>query len=88
VAGAVLAELSAHGLAWCEVAPTAAKRALTGRGDAKKLQMLQSAAPHFNQDALFLEFAERRGLWADYFLKQDALATLRSRVSARLDTLS
>ena len=64
VAGAVLAELSAHGLAWCEVAPTAAKRALTGRGDAKKLQMLQSAAPHFNQDALFLEFAERRGRWA------------------------
>ena len=64
VAGAVLAEVRAHGLAWCEVAPTAAKRALTGRGDAKKLQMLQSAAPHFNQDALFLEFAERRGLWA------------------------
>jgi ArsR family transcriptional regulator len=31
---------------------------------------------------------ERRGLWAYYFLKQDALATLRSRVSARLDTLS
>jgi len=26
--------------------------------------MLQSAAPHFNQDALFLEFAERRGRWA------------------------
>jgi len=64
VAGAVLAQLSAYGLAWCEVAPTAAKRALTGRGDAKKLQMLQSAAPHFNQDALFLEFAERRGRWA------------------------
>jgi len=64
VAGAVLAELSAHALAWCEVAPSVAKRTLTGRGDAKKLQMLQSAAPHFHQDALFLEFAERRGVWA------------------------
>ena len=64
VAGAVLGELHAHQLAWCEVAPAAAKRALTGRGDAKKLQMLQSAAPHFNQDTLFLEFAERRGVWA------------------------
>ena len=64
VAGAVLAELSAHNLAWCEIAPSVAKRALTGRGDAKKLQMLQAAAPHFHQDALFLEFAERRGVWA------------------------
>ena len=64
VTGTMLAELSAHALAWCEVAPSAAKRALTGRGDAKKLQMLQSAAPHFHQDALFLEFAERRGVWA------------------------
>ena len=64
VAGAVLAELSAHGLAWCEIAPTSAKRALTGRGDAKKLQMLQAAAPHFRHDPLCLEFAERRGVWA------------------------
>ncbi len=64
VAGAVLAELSAHTLAWCEVAPSVAKRALTGRGDAKKLQMLQAAAAHFNHDPLFLEFAERRGVWA------------------------
>ena len=64
VAGAVLAELSAHNLAWCEIAPSVAKRALTGRGDAKKLHMLQSAAHYFNQDALFLEFAERRGVWA------------------------
>jgi Holliday junction resolvasome RuvABC endonuclease subunit len=64
VAGAVLAELSAHTLAWCEVAPAAVKRALTGRGDAKKLQMLQAAASHFNHDPLFLEFAERRGVWA------------------------
>ncbi len=64
VAGAVLAELSAHNLAWCEIAPAAAKRALTGRGDAKKRQMLESAAPHFGHDALFLEFAERRGVWA------------------------
>jgi hypothetical protein len=26
--------------------------------------MLESAAPHFHQDALFLEFAKRRGVWA------------------------
>lgn len=64
VAGAVLAELSAHGLAWCEIAPAAAKRALTGRGDAKKRHMLESAAHRFGHDALFLEFAERRGVWA------------------------
>ncbi len=64
VAGAVLAEVRAHGLAWCEIAPAAAKRALTGRGDAKKLQMLQAAAHRFGHDALFLEFAERHGVWA------------------------
>ena len=64
VAGAVLAELSAHGLAWCEIAPAVAKRALTGRGDAKKRQMLEAAAWRFGHDALFLEFAERRGVWA------------------------
>lgn len=64
VVGAVLAEVCAHHLAWCEIAPASAKRALTGRGDAKKLQMLQAAASHFNHDPLFLEFAERRGVWA------------------------
>lgn len=64
VAGAVLAELSAHALAWCEVAPSVAKRTLTGRGDAKKRQMLEAAAWRFGHDALFLEFAERRGVWA------------------------
>lgn len=64
VAGAVLAELSAHNLAWCEIAPSVAKRALTGRGDAKKKQMLEAAAHRFGHDALFLEFAERRGVWA------------------------
>lgn len=64
VAGAVLAEVRAHGLAWCEIAPAAAKRALTGRGDAKKRQMLESAAHRFGHDALFLEFAERHGVWA------------------------
>lgn len=64
VAGAVLAQLSAYGLAWCEIAPAVAKRALTGRGDAKKRHMLEAAAHRFGHDALFLEFAERRGVWA------------------------
>jgi ArsR family transcriptional regulator len=31
---------------------------------------------------------ERQGLWAYYFLKREALAELRARVSERLDALS
>ena len=31
--------------------------------DAKKRHMLESAAHRFGHDALFLEFAERRGVW-------------------------
>lgn len=64
VAGAVLAELRAHGLTWCEVSPAAAKRALSGAGNADKKAMLEAAAPHFGHDALFLEIEQRRGLWA------------------------
>ena len=30
---------------------------------------------------------ERRGLWAYYFVKREAVATLRARVLAQLDTL-
>ncbi len=64
VAGAVLAELSAHTLAWCEVAPSVAKRALTTHGNADKAAMLKAAAPHFGHDVLVLEIEKRRGLWA------------------------
>ena len=34
------------------------------RFNSTKLQMLQSAAPHFRHDVLFLEIEKRRGLWA------------------------
>lgn len=63
VKGAVLAELRAHGLTYCMVAPATAKKALAGSGDAKKLQMLRAAAEHLGHDALFLEIEQRRGLW-------------------------
>jgi Holliday junction resolvasome RuvABC endonuclease subunit len=64
VAGAVLAELAAHNLAWCEVSPAAAKRALAGAGNAQKRDMLAAAAPLRGHDPLFLEIESRRGLWA------------------------
>lgn len=64
VKGAVLAELRAHGLAYCMIAPASAKRVLAGNGGADKQQMLTAAAPRFGHDPLFLEIACRRGLWA------------------------
>lgn len=64
VAGAVLAEVRAHGLTWCEVSPASAKRALADAGNADKKQMLTAAAAHFGHDPLFLEIECRRGLWA------------------------
>lgn len=64
VAGAVLAEVRAHGLAWQEVSPAAAKRALTGKGNADKREMVMSAAERLGHDPLFLEFESRRSLWA------------------------
>ena len=64
VAGAVLAEVSAHGLVWCEVPLSVAKRALAGQGNADKAEMLKAAAEHFGHDVLFLEIEKRRGLWA------------------------
>lgn len=64
VRGAVLAELAAHRLAYCVVAPASAKRELAGRGDADKRAMLEAAAPKLGHDLLFLEIECRRGLWA------------------------
>jgi len=63
VSGAVLAEVRAHGLTWCEIAPAAAKRALAASGGASKAEMLAAAAPHLGLDTLFLEIEQRRGLW-------------------------
>lgn len=63
VRGAVLAELRGHGLAYCVVAPATAKKALAGRGDACKSDMLRSAAAYFGHDPLFLTIELRRGTW-------------------------
>lgn len=43
VAGAVLAVLNYESVAWCEVSPAQAKKALTGKGVATKEQMIQAA---------------------------------------------
>ena len=64
VRGAVYAELRTHGLSYCVVAPSAAKRALTQSGAADKRTMLWAAASHLGHDPLFLEIECRRGLWA------------------------
>ncbi len=64
VSGAVLAEIASHGLAYCEITPSEAKRALAGCGNADKEQVLRAAAWRFGHDALFLEFECHRGRWA------------------------
>lgn len=43
VSGAVLAAVADAGLVWVEVSPTAAKRALTGKGTASKDQVVERA---------------------------------------------
>lgn len=47
VSGAVLAVLAETGIAWVEIAPAAAKRALCGKGTAKKPEMIAAASLHF-----------------------------------------
>lgn len=47
VSGAVLAVLAAAGVAWIEIAPAAAKRALAGRGTASKAAVFAAAARTF-----------------------------------------
>ncbi len=43
VSGAVLAECAARNLAWVEISPTEAKKALTGKGNASKMEVMQAA---------------------------------------------
>lgn len=51
VGAMVLLACAERSLAWCEVTPTAAKRALTGDGAATKREMLEAAASYFGYDA-------------------------------------
>lgn len=63
VSGAVLAVLSAAELAWSEVAPKEAKRALTGSGAARKVDMIL-AAQRIRPGITFDEHrADSLGLW-------------------------
>lgn len=62
VSGAVLAALDKESLAWIELKPKEAKKALTGRGDAKKSDMI-AAAEHATGKTLNEHQADAYGLW-------------------------
>lgn len=62
VQGAVLALLSERNLAWKKIAPAAAKRALTGKGNAKKDAMIAAANRATNM-TLDEHQADAYGLW-------------------------
>lgn len=62
VSGAVLAVLAVAGVAWVEVAPTSVKRALTGKGVAKKPDMIAAAKLATGRD-LDEHQADAYGLW-------------------------
>ncbi len=59
VSGAVLSEIADHGIAWHEVSPAAAKKALTGDGRSGKQTMIE-AAPAVCADE---HQADAYGLW-------------------------
>lgn len=58
VSGAILGELSRRELAWIEIAPAEAKKALTGKGNAKKPQMIAAAPAGCDEHQ-----ADAYGLW-------------------------
>jgi len=60
----VLLACAEYSLAWCEVAPKAAKLVLAEDGDATKREMLEAAAPYFGYAAEALEFRCFREEWA------------------------
>lgn len=62
VAGAVLADIADKHIAWCEISPAAAKRALTGKGNAKKDAMIAAANRATNM-TLDEHQADAYGLW-------------------------
>lgn len=63
VSGAVLALLSTAGLAWHEVPPMVGKQALTGRGNAKKIDMIIAAQKRRPGVAFDEHRADALGLW-------------------------
>lgn len=75
VSGAVLAVLCTSELAWVELSPQDAKRALTGKGNAKKPQMIAAAKLATGRD-LDEHQADAYGLW------RAALALKVERVAA------
>jgi Holliday junction resolvasome RuvABC endonuclease subunit len=58
VSGVVLAELSRRNLAWTEISPAQAKKALTGKGTATKPQMIAAAPAGCDEHQ-----ADAYGLW-------------------------
>lgn len=62
VQGAVLALLSERGLAWKKIAPAAAKKTLTGKGNATKDAMIAAAKLATGRD-LDEHQADAYGLW-------------------------
>lgn len=76
VQGAVLALLSERKLAWQKIAPAAAKKALTGKGNAQKGQMIAAAQTALGGWELDEHQADAYGLW------RAALAIKAERVAA------
>lgn len=62
VSGAVLAAVAGRGLAWLEVSPAQAKQALTGKGNASKMEVMQAAGlnDEHQADAYALALAASR----------------------------
>lgn len=74
VSGAVLAVLAVAGVAWAEITPAAAKRALTGKGNAKKPDMIAAAQTAIGR-AVDEHQADAYGLWrAALALKVERIA--------------
>lgn len=63
VQGAVLALLSERSIAWRKLAPAVAKKALTGKGNAKKPDMIAAAQQALGGRELDEHQADSYGLW-------------------------
>jgi Holliday junction resolvasome RuvABC endonuclease subunit len=62
----ILLACAEQNLAWCEVSPTAGKKALAEDGDATKREMLEAAAPYFGYAAPLMSYRCFREEWAAY----------------------
>lgn len=63
ISGVVLLACAEQSIAWCEVAPKEAKKALADDGAAPKREMLEAAAPHFGYDAGVLTYRCYKNEW-------------------------